>query len=389
MAADATLVKGAAAMAAAETAKTTGMVQGIAAGVAPVMAEWAKQKAEDKKLQKEMNQWSQRIEDQIITDDPALRDEAIKIRDQIATIATNKDLGRDEQRKQILKLRDDFVVSSGEFTRRKTAKAAYIKANANVGDNVSKAYDTYEGNEISKQLGDGSAKEVDGGWEFIIPARGNKEQYVLNVGTEELVNYAKKPADRATITSFQNLITSKNRQTEPGGEENSITSVIDSFNTLQKREILAEMEASIYVPNMSEEEVDIAFKQHVTNNIRAEKEIREDVVTAGEELRNKQRNALIADLNNKQNNINIIPESKGSEGKAGTNFKIEVPGYATITDASGNSWLRNMGKSVPDIPLTGVEWTQEKIWNLIKSQHSSDARRLGISLTTALPIINK
>ena len=90
-----------------------------------------------------------------------------------------------------------------------------------------------------------------------------------------------------------------------------------------------------------------------------------------------------------QNNINIIPASEGSEGKPATNFKIEVPGYATITDASGNSWLRNMGKSVPDIPLAGVEWTQEKIWNLIKSQHSSDARRLGISLTTALPIINK
>ncbi len=272
MAADATLVKGAAAIAAAETAKTTGMAQGIAAGVAPVMAEWAKQKAEDKKLQKEMNQWSQKIEDQIITDDPALRDKAIEIRDQIATIATNKDLGRDEQRKQILKLRDDFVVSSGEFTRRKAAKGAYIKANADVGDNVSKAYDAFEGNEISKQLGNGSAKEVDGGWEFIIPARGNKEQYVLNVSTDELVNYAKKPADRATITAFQNLITSKNKQTEPGEEENSITSVNDSFNTLQKREILSEMEDSVYVPSMSEEEVDIAFKQHVTNNIRAEKD---------------------------------------------------------------------------------------------------------------------
>jgi len=299
MAADATLVKGAAAIAAAETAKTTGMAQGIAAGVAPVMAEWAKQKAEDKKLQKEMNQWSQRIEDQIITDDPALRDEAIKIRDQIATIATNKDLGRDDQRKQILKLRDDFVVSSGEFTRRKAAKAAYIKANADVGDNVSKAYDAFEGNEISKQLGNGSAKEVDGGWEFIIPARGNKEQYVLNVSTDELVNYAKKPADRATITAFQNLITSKNKQTEPGGEENSITSVNDSFNTLQKREILSEMEDSVYVPSMSEEEVDIAFKQHVTNNIRAEKD---DSLGFGKE----NRAAAIAGIKRALKGINEI-----------------------------------------------------------------------------------
>ena len=279
MAADASLIKGAAAMAEAEAAAGAGIMSGITKGAGEVMAQWAKYKAEDARLDKELMKWSQGIQGRVITDDPDLRDAATAARDEIGKIAMNKDLDRDEQRKRILEIQDNFVIAGGQSTKKKAALKTFHDTNLAVGDNVSKAYDVWEGKAIAQQLSEGTAEELKDdkgysiGWKFKIPPRTEGgEATTLEVGYDDLQQYAKRPADRKTITSFRDLVTRMNKQTEPGKEQNTIGSIVDSYNVSQKKEILSNMEDSVYVPTMTDDEVEASFRQHVTNNVRAEKE---------------------------------------------------------------------------------------------------------------------
>ena len=335
MAADKSLIQGAAALAQADSAMGSAFTKGAAAGAAPVMKQFMQNIEKENKLNDQLVANAEAINMKIMTDPKAggeyhedIRAIATTTRSEILNIAKDKSLSRTERNRLITEKVDGFNSTTSKYLIGQKIEQDF---NANIGsggfsnENTALKEDAATISEYFKGVGEVNRTETGFVFKNWNDSKENKE-----IKFEELKNYLPKKINQNAQKMLEADIKSLGKSTFKGEDlERNIIAESNGYGIDERRNLLAnKLKYMGDVSDLTDEQVDTNFVKLFRDNVLGAVEP-EKVDVLGVSERN--RADAIAGVTKSLENINKIKptyfKNKLRINNLPTGFRLEYVDY--------------------------------------------------------------
>ena len=334
MAADKSLIQGAAALAQADSAMGSAFTKGAAAGAAPVMKQFMQNIEKENKLNDQLVANAEAINMKIMTDPKAggeyhedIRAIATTTRSEILNIAKDKSLSRTERNRLITEKVDGFNSTTSKYLIGQKIEDEF-KDNLALGEfsneNTTLKEDAAAISEYFK--GEGKLDRTTNGFVFE-KWKGTKEN--KEISFEELKNYLPKKIDGKALVKIENDFKELGKSPFKGEElEKRIQAEMGGYSIDERRNLLANRLKYGDTSSLGEEDVNKKFEELFKTNV-LESVVPEKPDALGVSQLNRKED--IAGVTKTLNSINKIkPQYTGAKFKIDnlpTGFRLEYVDY--------------------------------------------------------------
>lgn len=275
MAADKSLIQGAAALAQADSAMGSALTKGAAAGSAPVIKQFMQNIEKENKLNDQLVANAEAINMKIMTDPKAggeyhddLKLAAQNTRSEILTIAKNKDLSRSERNRLITEKVDDFNSLTSKYLIGQKIEQDFTDNIALGGfsnENTALKEDAATISEYFK--GEGELDRTATGFIFK-NWNGTKEN--KEISFEELKNFLPKKIDQKALTKMEGDVERLAKKKYNTDEEfnGAIKIEMNGYSIDERKNLLSNKLQYGDISGLSEEQVNAKFEQLYTENVK-------------------------------------------------------------------------------------------------------------------------
>lgn len=275
MAADKSLIQGAAALAQADSAMGSALTKGAAAGSAPVIKQFMQNIEKENQLNDQLVANAEAINMKIMTDPKAggeyhddLKLAAQNTRSEILTIAKNKDLSRTERNKLITEKVDGFNSLTSKYLIGQKIEQDFTDNIALGGfsnENTALKEDAATISEYFK--GEGELDRTATGFIFK-NWNGTKEN--KEISFEELKNFLPKKIDQKALTKMEGDVERLAKKKYNTDEEfnGAIKIEMNGYSIDERKNLLSNKLQYGDISGLSEEQVNTKFEQLYTENVK-------------------------------------------------------------------------------------------------------------------------
>lgn len=275
MAADKSLIQGAAALAQADSAMGSALTKGAAAGSAPVIKQFMQNIEKENKLNDQLLANAEAINMKIMTDPKAggeyhddLKLAAQNTRSEILTIAKNKDLSRTERNRLITEKVDGFNSVTSKYLIGQKIEQDFTDNIALGGfsnENTALKEDAATISEYFK--GEGELDRTATGFVFK-NWNGTKEN--KEISFEELKNFLPKKIDQNALTKMEGDVERLAKKKYNTDEEfnGAIKIEMNGYSIDERKNLLSNKLQYGDVSGLSEEQINTKFEQLYTENVK-------------------------------------------------------------------------------------------------------------------------
>lgn len=315
MAADKSLIQGAAALAQADSAMGSAFTKGAAAGAAPVTKQLFLNIEKENKLENEMTKRAEDINMKIMTN-PNLAGEyhddiknaATTTRTEILDIAKDKSLSRSERNRLITEKVDGFNSLTSKYLVGQKSESLFLKGIEKGNYSAENPELNENANEISKYFAGEEGKEVDRtetGYVF----KNFKGGEDLVVNYNQIDNYIPKVKDEVALKTLNQQLNSEARLHDIEDAGAAAKRIMQNFGESQQRNLLSNT-YNINVQGMSPKDLELTLEEAIAEDYKGR--VTQDPIKQAEINRGRKINqfkTLFGQLDNLK-----VSESGGRSG---------------------------------------------------------------------------
>jgi|21_taG_2_1085346.scaffolds.fasta_scaffold02507_3 hypothetical protein len=245
MAADKSLIQGAAALAKADSAMGSAFTKGAAAGAAPVTKQLFLNIEKENKLENEMIKRAEDINMKIMTNPNLageyhndIKNEATSTRTAILDIAKDKSLSRSERNRLITEKVDGFNSITSKYLVGQKAEALFLKGIEKGGYSKEDPELNKNANEISKYFAGEEGKEIDRTETgYVFKKFNGGEDLIVNYN--QIDNYIPKVKDEVALKTLNQQLNSEAKLHDLKDAGAATLRILQNFGEDQQKNLLA------------------------------------------------------------------------------------------------------------------------------------------------------
>ncbi len=385
MAADKSLIQGAAALAQADSAMGSAFTKGAAAGAAPVMKQFMQNIEKENKLNDQLVANAEAINMKIMTDPKAggeyhedIRAIATTTRSEILNIAKDKSLSRTERNRLITEKVDGFNSTTSKYLIGQKIEQDF---NANIAsggfsnENTALKEDAATISEYFKGVGEVNRTETGFVFKNWNDSKENKE-----ISFEELKNYLPKKVDGKALNKMEvdvERLAKKKYGTEAEFDE-AINIEMNGYNIDERKNLLSNKLQYGDISGLSEDDVNKNFKTLFTQNVKDMVQPEQQDNLSYAEGKNNAKKQFITDLFKQIDNIKV-GEGRNAREITGLPSNYQILFQENPNTGDRTRFIRNIGANKADIQLPENAKAADII-KLLKGSYQSDMYTIGMPI---------
>jgi len=317
MAADKSLIQGAAALAQADSAMGSAFTKGVAAGAAPVTKQLFLNIEKENKLENEMTKRAEDINMKIMTNPnlageyhDEIKNSATTTRTEILDIAKDKSLSRSERNRLITEKVDGFNSLTSKYLVGQKAESAFVKGIEKGNYSAENPELNENANEISKYFAGEEGKEVDRTETgYVFKKFKGGEDLVVNYN--QIDNYIPKVKDEVALKTLNQQLNSEARLHDIEDAGAAAKRIMQNFGEGQQRNLLSNT-YNINVQGMSPKDLELNLEKAIAEDYKGR--VTQDPIKQAEINRGRQIDQYKT-LFGKLDNLKVSKSGGRSGGK--------------------------------------------------------------------------